>query len=100
MRHRFVVHKNGLTAPIPTDRVEGEHPEGLSDEPIKSLNLPLHGKRAASSARLFKIVAALATLVWPSYIVTSLRSPSAPTDRLSCAQDTSSDHFNPQKNAI
>ena len=75
MRHRSIVHKNGLTPPIPTDRNEGEYPEGLSDEPIKPLKSPLHGKRAASSARPFQIVAALATLVWPSHIVTSLRSP-------------------------
>ena len=95
MRQRSVVFKNGLTAPIPTDRLEGEHPEGLSDEPIKPLKLPLHGKKAASSARLFKLVAALATLVWPSHIVTSSSSPSAPTDRISCAQDTIPDLFDP-----
>ena len=75
MRRRSIVHKNGLTAPIPTDPFEGEYPEGLSDKPIKPLKSPLHGERAASLARLFKIVAALATLVWPSHIVTSLRSP-------------------------
>ncbi len=91
---------NGLTAPMPADRIEGEYPKDLSDEPIKPLKSGLYGKRAPYPARIFKIIATLATLVWPSYIVTSLRSPRMPTDQVFWAQLLSPDHFHAYQNAI